>query len=100
MSSLERHATHADDWRVYGRNMAEEAYHMGGQFRDARRLMLAAWEGWTSGEPGQKKVLHELLATWWAMAMSAGIEGLEAPLDELFSRVSGLPDDPNEAAGS
>ena len=83
MQSIERHATVAEDFRVFGHNLASEAYHMGGQFDDARRLMLCAWEGWTSGEPDPREVLHELLATLWAMTMSSGIEGLEEPLEAL-----------------
>jgi len=88
MQTVERHATRAADWRVYGHNLASEAYHMGGQFTDARRLMLDAWEGWTSGEPGPDEVLHELLATWWAMAMASGVDGLKEPLEALAERIA------------
>ena len=88
MKTLEQHATVADDWRVYGQNLAEEADYMGGQFNDARRLMLCAWEGWTSGEPDPREVFHELLATLWAMTMSSGIDGLEAPLEALANEMA------------
>ena len=71
------------DWRDYGGSLASEAYHDGGQFPDARRLMLCAWEGWTSGEPDPREVFHELMATLWAMTMSSGIDGLEEPLEAL-----------------
>lgn len=81
--TLERHATQAEDWRDYGQNLAVEADCVGGQFTDARRLMLCAWEGWTSGEPDPREVLHELLATLWAMTSSSGIDGLEVPLEAL-----------------
>jgi hypothetical protein len=87
MRTRERHATRDNDWRVYGHNLAAENYYMGGQFADARRLMLDTWEGWTSGEPGRKEVLYELLATWWAMAMAAGIEEFEEPLEQLYARM-------------
>lgn len=83
MQTQERHATAAEDWRVYGYNLAEEASYMGGQFADARRLMLCAWEGWTSGEPDPREVFHELMATLYAMTMSSGIDGLEGPLEAL-----------------
>ena len=83
MHTLERHATEAEDWRDYGHNLAAEAHYMGEQFADARRLMLCAWDGWTSGEPDPREIAHELLATLWAMTMSSGIEGLEAPLEAL-----------------
>lgn len=76
MSTVERHATCADDWGVYGDNLAEEAYHDGAQFRDARRLMLASWEGWTSGEPGIEDVAYEMLATLRAMIALAGVKGV------------------------
>lgn len=56
------------DWQVHGDNLAEEAARMGGQFEDARALMLDCWEGWTSGDPAPQDLLYELLATWWAMA--------------------------------
>jgi hypothetical protein len=75
--------TVAYDWRVYGLNLASEAHHIGGQFADARRLMLCAWEGWTSGEPDPREVFEELMATLWAMTMSSGIDGLEEPLEAL-----------------
>lgn len=88
MKSTERHATHAEDWRAYGANLAFEAHHMGGQFSDARRLMLDTWEAWTSSEPGTKKITYELLATLWAMAMSTGIDGLDGPLEEFASQVA------------
>ena len=61
---------------------------MGGQFLDARRLMLCAWEGWTSGEPDPREVLHELLATLWAMTMSSGIDDLEVPLEALAAEMA------------
>lgn len=86
--TLERHATQAADWRDYGTNLASEAYHLGGQFADARRIMLCAWEGWTSGEPAPGEVLYELLATLWAMTMSSGIDGLEAPLEALAAEMA------------
>jgi hypothetical protein len=88
MSGAEWHASLADDWRVYGHNLAEESAHMGGQFLDARRLMLCAWEGWTSGEPDPREVLHELLATLWAMTMSSGIDDLEVPLEALAAEMA------------
>jgi len=84
----ELHATRAEDWRDYGHNLAAETDHMGAQFTDARRLMLCAWEGWTSGEPAPDEVLYELLATVWAMSMSTGIDGLEGPLEELWSAMA------------
>jgi|SRR5215472_703862 len=87
MQTLERHATEAKDWHDYGHNLAAEAYYMGEQFADARRLLLCAWEGWTSGEPGPHEVMHEMLSTWWAMAMSSGISGIEKALEELFDAV-------------
>jgi hypothetical protein len=85
--TLERHATRAADWRVYGHNLALEAEHVG-HFPDARRLMLDAWEAWTSGEPDPDEVLYELLATWWAMAMASGVDGLEDPLEALAGRMA------------
>ena len=88
MQSIERHATVAEDWRDYGQNLAVEADFVGGQFTDARRLMLCAWEGWTSGEPDPREVFHELMATLWAMTMSSGIEGLEEPLEALADEMA------------
>jgi len=88
LQTLERHATQSDDWRVYGQNLAEEAHYDGGQFTDARRIMLCAWEGWTSGEPDPREVFHELMATLWAMTMSTGIDGLEAPLEALADEMA------------
>jgi hypothetical protein len=87
MATVEQHATRAQDWRVYGQNLAAEAYHTGGQFNDARRLMLCAWEGWTSGEPPPEEVVYELMATWWAMTMSTGSEPLGALLIEIADRM-------------
>lgn len=81
MSSAEQHATRAEDWRVYGHNLAAECHYMGGQFPDARRLMLDAWDAWASGEPPREELLYELFATIWAMAMSTGIDGFEKPLE-------------------
>ena len=81
--TVELHATKTEDWRDYGHNLAAEAVHMGGQFADARRLMLCAWEGWTSGEPDPREIFYELMATLYAMTMSSGIDGLEVPLDAL-----------------
>jgi hypothetical protein len=83
----EIHATRADDWRVYGNNLGAETYHMGGQFADARRLMLSAWEAWTSGEPEPAEIIHELLSTWWAMAMMIGIEEIGPALEEVVGPV-------------
>lgn len=90
LQSYERHATRADDWRTYGNNLAAENHYVGGQFADARRLMLDAWEAWTSGEPEHDEVLYELLATWWAMCMATGIEGFEDPLEALAEKMGAL----------
>ena len=88
MRTFERHATQAEDWRDYGQNLAVEADCVGGQFTDARRLMLCTWEVWTSGEPDPREVFHELMATLWAMTMASGIEGLEAPLEALADEMA------------
>lgn len=91
MKSVEHHATRADDWRIYGNNMAEESQYVG-HFLDARRVMLDAWENWTSGEPGRDEVLYEFLATLWAMAMASGMDGvdIEGPL-QAFAASLGAP---------
>lgn len=84
-TTTEKHATRAPDWRVYGDNLAAEAEHVGGQFADARRLMLDAWEGWTSGEPEPQEIIYELLATWQAMAVMSGISDEIVP---LFNKIA------------
>ena len=37
---------------------------------------------------GPGEVLHELLATLWAMTMSSGIDGLEVPLEALAAEMA------------
>ena len=90
LQEYERHATRAEDWRVYGHNLAAESYYMGAQFTDARRMLLDAWESYTSGDPDPSDVLHEMLATWWAMAMSCGIEGFGEPFEAFAAEVEKL----------
>ena len=97
MMENEHHATRAADWRVYGHNLASESHHAGGQVTDARRLMLVAWEGWTSGEPPQGEIVYELLATLWAMAMSSGIEELGPLVEDFGAKVEQMiPPAPND----
>lgn len=90
LRDYERHATRDEDWRVYGRNLAAENYYMGAQFPDVRRIMLDVWEAYTSGDPDPDEVLHEMLATWFAMAMSCGIEGIDVPFEAFAAELAKL----------
>lgn len=87
MMDIEYHATRSDDWLMYGCNLGEEVAHMGDQFTDARRLMLAAWDGWTSGEPEPDLIKYEFLATLWAMVEMAEFD-IKAAVVELINRCS------------
>jgi hypothetical protein len=88
MARGEMHATPAEDWRDYGNNLAGEAHYQGEQFNNARRLLLCAWDGWTSGEPPKREIVRELLATFWAMSMSTGIAAIEGPLEAFAARLT------------
>jgi len=75
------------DWRAHGQKLAAQTFYEG-HFDAARKVMLDAWEGWTSGEPPREEVVYELLATWWAMAMASGLEELGGPLKELADKLT------------
>lgn len=90
MGKSEKHATRADDWRVYGENLATETHYAGAPFLDARRLMLAAWEGWTSGDPPSGVIAYEFLATLWAMAMSSGLDELGPVIEKAGAEIERL----------
>jgi hypothetical protein len=90
MTRDELHAAPAKDWRDYGSHLAGEAHYQGGTFNDGRRLMLSTWEDWTSGEPPRREIVHELLATLWAMSMSTGIAAIEGPLEAFAARLMGI----------
>ena len=102
MSDTEKHATRAPDWRDHAGNLVEESYRMGAMFVDTRRLMLVAWEGWTSGEPSPGEIVYELLSTIRAMTMQSGLdETIGAVLEEAGATIERLivatPNDEGEA---
>lgn len=73
-------------------SLAHETAALRSQLRiyaDARRVMLDAWEGWTSGEPPEDAIIRELLSAWRAMATMCGIESVGDALAEIALQIRG-----------